>query len=264
MDSRGCGTGKPGAQSNRRSATNAASNGRSLVPTNGATASADGTARIWDATTGAAASPPLEHPAGVAGFSNDGRRLLTACDSAGSGGHGSAFAQVWEVPSGQAIGPRLLHQSTLLDAHFSPDGSRIVTASADQTACLWDAATGERLTAPLRHSGMTYQALFSPAGRRVVTGSEDGAVRVWDAATDEPVTLPMTYKSMHDIMHLRFSPDGEELLIATGSDEAWLRRLAIDTISQALSWKMFVRSLGGGIIRSGLFGGGAQVFAACS
>jgi hypothetical protein len=55
--------------------------------------------------------------------------------------------------------------------------------------------------------------------------------------------MPITHKSMHDIMHLRFSPDGEELLIATGSDEAWLHPLArsnlpfaeLDTISQALS-----------------------------
>ena len=31
----------------------------------------------------------------------------------------------------------------LLDAEFSPDGTRIVTASRDKTAWQWDAATGE-------------------------------------------------------------------------------------------------------------------------
>jgi len=196
-------------------------------------------------STGAAASPPLVHPAGVgvARFSNDGRRLLTACNSVGWGGDASAFAQVWEVPSGRTVGSRLLHQATVRDARFSPDGSRIVTASVDQTACLWDAATGQRLTPPLRHSDMTTQSLFSPDGRRVVTGSEDGAVRVWDAATGEPMTMPLPHKVTHDIMHLRFSPDGEQLLIATGSDEAWLRRSArtdlsfseLDVLSRALS-----------------------------
>ena len=33
----------------------------------------------------------------------------------------------------------------LLSAMFSPDGSRVVTASADNTARLWDARTGAAL-----------------------------------------------------------------------------------------------------------------------
>ena len=37
-----------------------------------------------------------------------------------------------------------------MSAAFSPDGKRIVTASADKTARLWDADTGKPIGEPLK------------------------------------------------------------------------------------------------------------------
>ena len=37
------------------------------------------------------------------------------------------------------------HSFSVESAAFSPDGSRIVTASSDNTARIWDAATGKEL-----------------------------------------------------------------------------------------------------------------------
>ena len=37
------------------------------------------------------------------------------------------------------------HTGAVLSAAFSPDGTRVITASDDQTARLWDAATGKAL-----------------------------------------------------------------------------------------------------------------------
>jgi hypothetical protein len=60
--------------------------GRRLV-----TASEDKTARVWDAGTGQALSPPLTHPGrvGQATFSPDGRRLLTLGED--------QTARVWDI-----------------------------------------------------------------------------------------------------------------------------------------------------------------------
>ena len=38
------------------------------------------------------------------------------------------------------------HQDVVNDVAFSPDGARILTASADHSAKLWDAGTGELIT----------------------------------------------------------------------------------------------------------------------
>ena len=41
-----------------------------------------------------------------------------------------------------------------MSAAFSPDGTRIVTASEDKTARIWDAATGKPIGEPLKgHEG---------------------------------------------------------------------------------------------------------------
>ena len=68
-------------------------------------------------------------------------------------------------------------------AAFSPDGSRIVTASADNTARLWDAKTGAAIATLSGHKDAVFSAVFSPDGSRVVTASEDKTARLWDAKT---------------------------------------------------------------------------------
>ncbi|HEX7841255.1 MAG TPA: hypothetical protein VF469_27440 [Kofleriaceae bacterium] len=75
------------------------------------------------------------------------------------------------------------HSSRVLAATFSPDGTRVVTASQDKTARVWDATTGQPMTGPLKHGGAVFTAAFSPDGARVVTASEDRTARVWDATT---------------------------------------------------------------------------------
>ena len=52
--------------------------------------------------------------------------------------------------AGKPVGDPLRgHTSAVLSTAFSPDGKRIVTASADKTARLWDAETGEPISTPL-------------------------------------------------------------------------------------------------------------------
>jgi hypothetical protein len=74
------------------------------------------------------------------------------------------------------------HEHAVLSAAFSPDGTRVVTASSDNTARLWDAATGTEI-AVLRgrgHEHAVLSAAFSPDGTRVVTASDDNTARLWD------------------------------------------------------------------------------------
>ena len=62
------------------------------------------------------------------------------------------------------------HRIRSRSASFSPDGSRIVTASTDKTAKVWDARTGAEVLTLKGHTGQVTSASFSPDGSRIVTG----------------------------------------------------------------------------------------------
>ncbi|HPH29678.1 MAG TPA: AAA-like domain-containing protein, partial [Pseudomonadota bacterium] len=75
------------------------------------------------------------------------------------------------------------HEKPVYTVTFSPDGSRVVTASYDGTAGLWDAKTGASLLSLKGHTKSVRAASFSPDGSRVVTASYDGTARLWDVKT---------------------------------------------------------------------------------
>ena len=63
---------------------------------------------------------------------------------------------------------------------FSPDGTKVATASYDRTARIWNAESGKELH-KWKHVGSVYVAAFSPDGKRMLTVDENGIARIWDA-----------------------------------------------------------------------------------
>jgi hypothetical protein len=78
------------------------------------------------------------------------------------------------------------HSGVVQYVAFSPDGSRIASASYDQTVKVWDAATGEEVLTLKGHAHKVGGVAFSPDGSRIASASADGTVRVWDAGEATP------------------------------------------------------------------------------
>jgi len=114
--------------------------------------------------------------------------------------------------------PPLAHQGPVWSVSFSPDGTRLVTASDDNTAQLWDAATGSPLGRPLKHMGPVVSATFSPDGTRVITASRDNTARIWDVAAGELAALPLVHKGA--VVSAAFSPDGKSVVTASVDNSA--------------------------------------------
>ena len=102
-------------------------------------------------------------------------------------------------------------------AAFSPDGTRIVTASDDNTARVWDAANGQGARQASAMTSEVIAAAFSPDGTRIVTASDDKTARVWDADSGKELA-----RLGHDgkVDAAAFSPDGTRIVTASRDDTA--------------------------------------------
>jgi WD40 repeat protein len=173
-----------------------------------ATASADGSARVFEAATGAELAR-LDHGNAVTAvaFSPDGTRVATASDD--------RSARVFEAATGAELA-RLDHGNAVAAVAFSPDGTRVATASADLSARVFEAATGAEL-ARLDHDGTVAAVAFSPDGTRVATASADRSARVFQAATGAELA-----RLDHGdwVAAVAFSPDGTRVATASADRSA--------------------------------------------
>jgi WD40 repeat protein len=150
----------------------------------------DGTARIWDVATSKEIMV-LRNPIDDAGYSDSGLGTIANMHSAA----------------------------------FSPDGSRIVTASNDATGRIWDAVTGKEIAVLHGHDASLNSAAFSPDGSRIVTASDDNTARIWDAATGEEINVLRGHGA--PVRSAAFSLDGSRIVTASQDKTAriWDARL---------------------------------------
>jgi WD40 repeat protein len=136
---------------------------------------------------------------------------------------GTGTARIWEAATGKEIMTLRGHEGDVRDAGFSPDGTRIVTASGDDlmrgkkdyTVRIWNTATGEQLMILRGHDQELNSAAFSPDGTRVVTASSDNTARIWDAATGKEIAVLV---HSNQLRFVAFSPDGARIVTVEAMD----------------------------------------------
>jgi len=124
----------------------------------------------------------------------------------------------WQRQTHLALKTLQGHLERVVSVAFSPDGQRIVTGGADQTAKVWEAASGRELLTLKGHRSLVNSVAFSRDGQRIVSGSGDQTAKVWDAATgQELLTLTGHLASVHGVA---FSPDGRRIVSCSGDQTA--------------------------------------------
>ncbi len=145
-----------------------------------ASASEDGTARIWSVT------PPATSPLVLSGHKGAVRALALVPDGGTivTGGD-DGTVRLWGVKDGKERGAALAtgHAGPILALAMSPDGKTILTGSADKTARLIARSDGKIIRALTGHNGPVRSVAFSPDGAQIATADAKGGLKVWDTAT---------------------------------------------------------------------------------
>jgi WD40 repeat protein len=134
-----------------------------------------------------------------------------------SGGYDAALL-LWDA-SGRPQRKYSGHRALVNGVRFSPDGTRIASASSDHTARVFDVESGACLALIEGHRDDVNAVAWSPDGTRIATASFDGTARVHDAATGARLAICAGHES--DVNGIAWSPDGR--LIATASDDGTVR-----------------------------------------
>jgi serine/threonine protein kinase len=156
--------------------------------------------QLWDLTT---REQIRRLPAGdamqvqdLAVGERDGTPIVVAGDHEDS-------ALVWNLATGEQIGPPLTHASVRAVAIGELDGVPVALIGGgngtDNTARVWDLTTGEPIGPPLAgHTDIVFGVAISE--RRgtpiAVTCSSDMTVRRWELATGEPIGQPLPNRDM--------------------------------------------------------------------
>ena len=174
------------------------------------TGSGDGTARIWDTTTGDnTLTLTINSVINAIAWSPDGRHILT--------GSGDGTAHIWNATTGDDT-LTLTHTNSVTAVAWSPDGRYILTGTRGGTAHIWDSRTGDN-TLTLTTNSIIEAIAWSDDGRYILTGTHDSMTHVWDATTGDN-TLTLTLTPNRILKAMAYSRDGRYILTASEGSTA--------------------------------------------
>ncbi|ANB13690.1 Pwp2p [Sugiyamaella lignohabitans] len=121
---------------------------------------------------------------------------------------------VWEWQSESYIIKQQGHYDAMNSLVYSPDGSKIVTASDDGKIKVWDAISGFAIVTFTEHTSAVTSLQFSKKGSVLFSASLDGSIRAWDLIRYRNFR---TFTSPHRIQFtsLAIDPSGE--VVCAGS-----------------------------------------------
>ena len=183
-----------------------------------ATASQDGSIRLWQTNTGQPVRVLNGHDGDVncISFSPDDRWLA----SAGM----DATVRIWDVTSGRQINSLNGHNEEVFAVQFSPSGRQLASGGRDRRVQLWDTTKWTLRSTLEGHHDLVESLAFSPDERTLASGGADSIVHLWDLEQlKSRFALPCHSRSIYSVC---FSPNGGRLAMGTQDGQILLWDLA--------------------------------------
>jgi dipeptidyl aminopeptidase/acylaminoacyl peptidase len=189
-----------------------------------ATAGADQTVKVWDASTGKELFTLKDHSMPVQGvaWEPDGRHLLSVASTFDGGGPGEV--RRWDAGTGEPVLKLTGHALPTMAVAVSPDGQTVAvgggTAGQGELS-LSDLKTGKTLSRTRANTVWPFLAVdFSPDGKVVAVGG-GREVRAFDARAGN--LFFQTAEHPDPVYATQFSPDGRRIASAGIGKEKAIR-----------------------------------------
>ncbi len=207
-----------------------------------ASASADKTVHIWNATSKSPALIYRNHtkPVSAVAWSPDGSRIVS--------GSWDTTVQVWNVQTGRKLLTYRGFSREVSCVAWSPDGKYIACGSWDTTVQVRQADSGSRPYTFSGHTGPVHAVAWTPTippssledGRRIASASGaavnadvDNTVQIWNALTGDDLLIYRDH--FYFVNAVTWSPDGKK--IASASADTNVQVWNVATGSNILTYR---------------------------
>ena len=171
-----------------------------------ATASWNGTAKLWDSHSGVLVKeiPVSDSVVNDIAFSPDGDIIASAS--------WDGVVSLWDVSSGELLAELSGHNNRVLSLSFSNDGERLASSSWDNTIRIWDLVGNQYSISDINPS-FNNKSFLSPDGEKVAIVSWGEPVKVINKKTGD--TICQLPKDTWQVHTADFSPDNKTLITAS-------------------------------------------------
>ena len=139
--------------------------------------------------------------------------------------------EIWDSQTGERVQSLSGHEQVINAVAFSPDGTQMASASADLTVQVWDVESGSLVFDPLEgHGEAVWDVVYMPDGKEIISAAGNGTVIRWNAQTGAMIGEPLKGQP-EGVLQLAISADGQWL--AMGGRDSSIVLLDMDTLEVA-------------------------------
>ena len=184
--------------------------------------SSDGTAQVWNASTGQKLLSTRDHMqpaqsddwAKAVRWSPNSKQILT--------GFQYGNAEIFDTISLQKVATLAYDTPWTIDAvAWSPNGKYVATGNFDNLVMVYSVASGKLLYTYTGHNDSINTLAWSHDGTRVASGSSDGTAQVWRFSDGKTLLQYTAHKG--DVRSVSWSPDDSAIVSGSwdGTAKVW-------------------------------------------
>lgn len=128
-------------------------------------------------------------------FSPDSKILATGEGDLANNDAGTV--RLWDTTAGPLLATLEGHAEPIFGLTFSPDGTRLFSASQDKTVKVWDVTQMQESLTLRGHTDTVRAVAMSPDGKQLATAGADGHVILWDS---NPQVVQASYPVRHRLV----------------------------------------------------------------